>query len=355
MAEIVILGAGVMGSAMSVPAGARGHAIKLVGTHLDEEIVRSVAGNGLHPRLGITLPPQVKAHAWTELGAALTPRTDLVILGVSSAGVGWAIERLVETLRGPVPVVMITKGLAARDGAIKVLPHIVGEEVERRTGFKLPIMAIGGPCIAGELGAERHTSVVLTGDDPDRLETVIDYLGAPFYHARASSDVVGVEFCAAFKNFYALGVGAAAGVLERQGRADNGAQMHNLVASLFTQALEEMTVLVEAHGGKAATVRGLAGSGDLHVTCQAGRNSRMGRLLGLGHTFSKAKAEHMPNDTVEGAQLALDLGPTLRDLWLSGKLSATSMPLARAIVDAICDDAPMNLDFSAYHHVTLAA
>ncbi|MFY8154171.1 MAG: glycerol-3-phosphate dehydrogenase, partial [Hyphomicrobiales bacterium] len=117
MAEIVILGAGVMGSAMSVPAGARGHAIKLVGTHLDEEIVRSVAGNGLHPRLGITLPPQVKAHAWTELGAALTPRTDLVILGVSSAGVGWAIERLVETLRGPVPVVMITKGLAARDGA----------------------------------------------------------------------------------------------------------------------------------------------------------------------------------------------------------------------------------------------
>ncbi len=355
MAEIVILGAGVMGSAMSLPAGEHGHAIRLVGTHLDEEIIRSVAGNGLHPRLGVTLPSTVSAHSWTEFGGVFSPSTDLLILGVSSAGVGWAIERLVETVRAPLPVLMITKGLAPIDGRIEVLPRLVASEVEKRTGLRLPILAVGGPCIAGELAARRHTSVVVTGETRDLIDRSIALLGCGFYHARASSDVVGVEFCAAFKNFFACGVGAAAGWLEREGRAGNGAMMHNLVASLFTQALEEMTILVEAHGGDAATVRGLAGSGDLHVTCQAGRNSRMGRLLGLGMPFSKAKSEHMPNDTVEGAQLALDLGPTLRAMWSDGRLPAARMPLARAIVDAVCDDAPMRLDFDAYHHVSIAA
>eukprot|EP01036_Dinobryon_divergens_P061230 gene61230-81621_t len=88
-----------MGSAMSLPAGEHDHAIRLVGTHLDEEIIRSVAGNGLHPRLGVILPSTVSAHSWTEFGGVLSPSTDLLILGVSSAGVGWAIERLVETVR----------------------------------------------------------------------------------------------------------------------------------------------------------------------------------------------------------------------------------------------------------------
>ena len=81
------------------------------------------------------------------------------------------------------------------------------------------------------------------------VERTLGLLAAPFYHARASSDVVGVEICAAFKNFYALAVGAAAGLLEREGKAANGALMHNLAASLFTQSLEEMTILVEALGG----------------------------------------------------------------------------------------------------------
>ena len=100
MADIVILGAGVMGSAMTLPGAHGGSAIDLVGTHLDEEIIRSVAGNGLHPRLGVTLPASVTAHAWTDFGAAMAKRPELLILGVSSAGVGWAIDRIVESARG---------------------------------------------------------------------------------------------------------------------------------------------------------------------------------------------------------------------------------------------------------------
>lgn len=349
MPDITILGAGVMGSAMSLPAAHRGNRIHLVGTPLDEEIIRSVAGNGLHPRLGVTLPHTVKAHSWTGFGEAMGQGTDLLILGVSSAGVDWAIDRVCEVLTGPVPILMITKGLVPKDGSIEVLPHKVAREIEARTGHRVPVMAVGGPCIAGELAAGRDTSIVVTGADRALIDRALQLLDAPFYHARPSSDVIGVELCAAFKNFYALAVGAAAGMIEREGKAANGALMHNLSSSVFTQALEEMTILVETLGGDAATVRGLPGSGDLYVTCQAGRNSRMGRLFGLGLTYSRAKAEHMANDTVEGAQLALDLGPTLDRMLASGALPADRMPLTGAIVDTVCRDRPLELAFRRFH------
>jgi glycerol-3-phosphate dehydrogenase (NAD(P)+) len=348
MAEIVILGAGVMGSAMTLPAAEGGHRIALVGTHLDEDIVRSVEGNGLHPRLGVTLPATVKARPWTEFGEAMKGAPDLLILGVSSAGIPWAIDRIVESVKSPVPILMITKGLAPRDGGIEVLPRLLAREIERRTGMAMPVMAVGGPCIAGELAARRDTSVVVTGADPALIDRTLGLFEAPFYHARRSGDVVGVEVCAAFKNFFALGVGAAAGRLEQAGKAGNGALMHNLAASAFTQALEEMTVLVEALGGRAETVLGLAGSGDLYVTCQAGRNSRMGRLLGLGLTYSRAKDEHMAADTVEGAQLALDLGPTIEGMMARGDLPSQRMPLASAIIAAVCRDQLLELAFDRF-------
>jgi glycerol-3-phosphate dehydrogenase (NAD(P)+) len=349
MAEIAILGAGVMGSAMAMPAAARGHRVRLVGTHLDEEIVRSVAGNGLHPRLGLKMPESVTAHRWTEFGAVMEGAPDLLILGVSSAGVDWAIERVAEAARRRVPVLMITKGLAGRGDFIEVLPVHVHREVKARTGLDLPVMAVGGPCIAGELAAERDTSVVVTGRDPAEVDAVIELLGARFYHARRSMDVEGVEVCAAFKNFFALAVGASAGQLEVKGRGPNGALMHNIAAGLFTQSLAEMAVLVEACGGQRDTVMGLPGAGDLYVTCQAGRNSRMGRLLGLGMRYRAAKADHMPDDTIEGAELALSLGPTLERMLDTGKLPADAMPLTRAVVDAVCHDRPLAIDWTRFH------
>lgn len=349
MADIAILGAGVMGSAMALPATHGGGSVDLVGTHLDTEIIRSVAGNGLHPRLGVTLPEAVTALEWTGFGAAMAASPRLLILGVSSAGVNWAIERIVESVTAPVPVLMITKGLVARGDTIGTLPDHVAAEVEKRTGLVLSVMAVGGPCIAGELAAQRDTSIVVAGRDPARLSEVLGRLEAPYYHARASNDLVGVEICAAFKNFYALAVGAATGALDRDGPAGNGALAHNLAASAFTQALEEMTILAEAVGGRAETVRGLPGAGDLYVTCQAGRNSRMGRLLGRGLSYSEAKREHMARDTVEGAQLALDLGPTLETMLARGTLPAGRMPLTQAVVAAICRDEPLTLAFDRFH------
>ena len=80
--------------------------------------------------------------------------------------------------------------------------------------------------------------------------------------------------------------------------------MHNLAAGLFAQALSGDDPSREFLGGSEASVMGLAGAGDLYVTCQAGRNSRMGCLLGSGLLYSEAKTNHMADETVEGAELA---------------------------------------------------
>src|ERR1700752_2219026 len=108
MAVITILGAGVMGSAMTLPARDKGHEVRLVGTHFDQAIIDSVAKSGRHPRLNVKLPDGIKTYSFGDFGKALGGDTDLVILGVSSAGIGWAIERLCEVLTRPVPVMMIT-------------------------------------------------------------------------------------------------------------------------------------------------------------------------------------------------------------------------------------------------------
>jgi glycerol-3-phosphate dehydrogenase (NAD(P)+) len=97
------------------------------------------------------------------------------------------------------------------------------------------------------------------------------------------------------------------------------------------------------------TVLGLAGAGDLFVTCQGGRNGRMGRLLGRGLTYREAKAKHMPDDTVEGAELALAVGPTLAEWWANGRLDPDTVPLSRALIDAICHDHPFVIPWPQLH------
>lgn len=338
MARIAILGAGVMGSAMAVPLGQGGHTVDLVGTHLDEAIVQAVCDGRPHPGLKVHLGAHVTAHHWTAFADVMSHGIDALILGVSSAGIEWAIDGISGALNHPVPVVVLTKGLIGTGEAIEIIPHLIAREFKRRKGFALPVLAIGGPCIAGELAAARDTSVILAGADAALVERIAALLQTSFYHVHRSNDVIGVEVCAAFKNFFALGVGAAASAVDRIPEAANKAAAHNVVATTFTRAVAELAVLVEEIGGQRETAFGLAGIGDLHVTCTAGRNSRMGRLLGQGVPYSRAKAEKMPTDTIEGAQLALTLRPTLEQMIARRVLDSERLPLTNAILGAVCRD-----------------
>ena len=86
-----------------------------------------------------------------------------------------------------------------------------------------------------------------------------------------------------------------------------------------------------------------------NVTCQAGRNSRMGRLLGLGLSYQQAKLKHMADDTIEGADLALAIGPTIESLLEQGQLDPARLPLARTIIEAICHNQLMRIPWNRFY------
>jgi glycerol-3-phosphate dehydrogenase len=349
MAVITILGAGVMGSAMILPARDRDHEVRLVGTHLDQAIIDSVAKTGQHPRLNVRLPEGVKAYPHSDFVKALGHDADLIILGVSSAGVGWAIDRLCEALDRPVPVMMITKGLMPTDDTILPLPDFVQSEVKRRKDFTLDLAAVGGPCIAGELAVRRQTGVVITSRTAGLAQKLCDMLATDYYHPRVSDDIEGVELCAAFKNFFAISVGWAQGQFEKAPKTENNAFNFNAASVIFDQAIAEMMVLARFLGGKDRSVWGMPGAGDLYVTCQAGRNSRLGRQLGLGLSYAEVKAGPMKDDTIEGAELGITLAPTLKRLMDSGRLDAQSLPVTQALLTALTANAQLEMPWDRLH------
>ena len=347
MTTLTILGAGVMGSAMTLPAADRGMSVRLAGTHLDEAIVDSVKAGGRHPKLNVKLPEAIVAYRHHEIAAAIVG-CDLVLLGVSSAGIGWAIDRLCETLTAPVPVLMITKGMKPEAASLKALPDHVADELKTRTGLTLPIAAIGGPCIAGELAVRRHTGTVIVAHDEALARRLCALFETAYYHPRPSTDVIGVEVCAAFKNFFAIAVGWAAGHIEMMPATDNKAFNHNAAAILFDQAIVELLHIATALGGKPESVWGMPGAGDLYVTCQAGRNSRLGNHLGRGLSYRQTKAGPMKGDTIEGAELGLAAAASLRAMMQAGTLARPRLPLTGALLAALVEDTPLDIPWTEF-------
>lgn len=349
MAKIVILGAGVMGSAFAVPAADNGHEVHLVGTHLDGAWIESIQARGYHPKLKCHLPEGIRAHTHDRFTEALGRDTDLICLGVNSAGVEWAVAQLAQTLRRPIPIVMITKGLRGTDGGFEIFPRIVARDLDRAGLGGARVAAVGGPCIAGELAARRETGVVFTHDDADFLAWLRELMtNARYYHVATSTDVQGVEACAAWKNFYALSIGIPEGLRGRRPAAENGARMHNPEAFLFAQAVREMRILAAFMGGDPDSVAGMAGAGDLYVTCQGGRNSRMGRRLGAGELYRDVMAGPMRGETIEGAELALAVGEHLEALCATGTLPGSRLPLARALSHAIVQSVPLDIPWADF-------
>jgi glycerol-3-phosphate dehydrogenase (NAD(P)+) len=178
-------------------------------------------------------------------------------------------------------------------------------------------------------------------------------LRTPYYHVWPSTDMVGVETCVALKNLYALAIGCVNGLLEKDGvggpqGAPPDAVMFNVAAGLFAQGLWETAYMVELMGGDRRSVFTLPGAGDLYVTSMGGRNQRMGRYLGLGMPFSEAKAQHMADITVEGAQLAQAIGPTVEQMVAAGKLDAAAIPLMLTMIEIVCHDAPVVFPWDAF-------
>ena len=347
MTAIVILGSGVMGSALTFPLADNGHDVRLVGTHLDRDIIDSVRATGVHPGLNRKVPESVRAHQLEELKTAFDG-AEVVVSGVNSFGVRWAGQQLAPLLQPDMLVIAIAKGMAASDdGDLHILPDVLAEQVPPELRSRIPWAAIGGPSIAGEVAARRDTCVVFTGRD----QAAVDRLAATFrtgwYHVWTSTDMVGVEVCAAMKNCYALGVGVAEGILERLGEADSPDRNHNYEAALFAQGAAEMGQMVRLLGGRPETPYGLPGVGDMYVTSTGGRNVRVGRMLGSGLRFPQAQ-ERMGGITLEGAAAIQVIGGALPKLTGRGIIDAADFPLMRHLYAVVGENQSLRTPWSSF-------
>jgi glycerol-3-phosphate dehydrogenase (NAD(P)+) len=352
VAKVAIVGAGFMGTALSWPLADNGHTVRLVGTHLDGHIISRCLEQGYHPKLKRELPPAVQPYYVEEIAQALDG-VEVIVSGVNSSGVHWIGRTIGPYLQPGQLIIAVTKGLeAAESGDLLILPDVLASELPAGIRDQVKLAAIGGPCIAGELAGRRQSCVVFGSRDFDAVEGLAAIFRTPYYHVWTTTDLVGLEVCAALKNAYTLSVGVVAGLLERAGGADAaGAHMHNLAAACFAQACTEIESVLQIMGEEHAFAYGLPGAGDLYVTCQGGRSIRLGRLLGLGHSLAEAR-EIMAGETLEAAECVLVMGGALPKLAARGLVSSDDFPLMRALVDIVVHGRPPDLSLDAFFRRT---
>lgn len=348
MATIAVLGAGIMASALATPLADNGHAMRLVGTHLDRDIIDSIKATGIHPNLGLKLPEGTTAYQLEEAADAFDG-VDLVMSGVNSFGVQWAGQQLAELLRPGMHVIALAKGMQAdEDGNLTILPRVLANEIHEDLRNQLTFSAIAGPSIAGEVAVHRHTSVVFTGDNAEVLEMWRELFATEHYHVWTNTDFVGVEVCAATKNCYAFGAGFMSGILDAMGEAAGDRYVNfNYGAALFGQASIEMIQFMDLLGGKPTTPLGLPGIGDCFVTSMGGRNVKCGRLVGSGMTFSEARGQ-MPGVTLEGAAAIKVIGEAMVKLTGRGVVAPEKFPLLRHLYEVVGLDQQVNVPWDSF-------
>ena len=295
--KAVVVGAGSWGTAFARLLADRGHEVTLASR--DPEQARVIAETGRNPRyLANTSLAGVDA---TTIPEAPSAEADVVVVAVPSR----AFAGVVDELPGAAPVLSLTKGLDPGSG--ERLSTLVRDR---------PVAVLSGPNFAEEVAQGLPGAAVIASED-DALAVELQHaINSLVFRVYVNPDVVGVELCAAAKNVIALAAGGVDGV----GLGDNGK------AALITRGLAEMARLGEACGARPETFAGLAGMGDLIVTCWSrhGRNRRAGELIARGATAEEAAAQI--GQVVEG----LTTAPVLRDL-------AHRLEIELPITEGVCD------------------
>ena len=319
MAIITIIGAGMMGSGISRPARENGHEVRLVGTVLDDHIIDRLKQDNWHLNMKRTLPDGISYYHFPELDAALDG-CDYVVGGVSSFGVEFFAREVLPHLKKGEKVLSVTKGLLDDEaGNLQTFPEYLAT-VRPDIAFS----AIGGPCTSYELMDKHQTMVYFCGPDAEVLNEFKKLLSTDYYHIGISTDIRGVEGCAALKNAYACGVSLGIGLAEKL--EGENAYMYNPQAALFGQSVREMTRLVKLLGGNPELAGGIPGAGDLFVTIFGGRTRMLGKLLGLGQSYPEVKAK-LSGVTLEAVVIITVMSRALRRQAEAGKVDLRDYPL----------------------------
>jgi glycerol-3-phosphate dehydrogenase (NAD(P)+) len=277
----VVVGAGSWGTAFACLLRDSGHDVTLAAR--DPYQVAAIAETARNPRYA--REARLDGIAAATIADAPVAEAELVVMAVPSRVFG----EVVRTLPGDGPVLSLTKGLDPATGAR------LSTLVETR-----PVAVLSGPNIADEVVRRLPAAAVVASDDLELAVRVQVAVHSALFRVYVSDDVTGVELCAAAKNVIALAAGGADGL----------SLGDNAKAALVARGLAEMSRLAESAGARPDTFAGLAGMGDLIVTCwsPSGRNRRAGELIAQGATAAEAAAEI--GMVVEG----LTTAPVLRDL-----------------------------------------
>ena len=344
MAIVTIIGAGMMGSALAFPARENGHEVRLVGTHLDREIIETSIKTNRHPKFTKDFPAGIKYFQIEDVETAIAG-SDMIIGGVSSFGVDWFGDVILPIIPEDIPVITVTKGLMdTEDGKLLCYPDIWQKKLDE-LGKKTSLNAIGGPCTSYELVAHDQTEVAFCGKDIEILRKLKEIMATDYYHISLSTDVIGIESAVALKNGYALGIALTIGLNQKAFGLDS--ELHfNSQAAVFGQAVKEMYRLLDYQG--AGTLENLAvGAGDLYVTVYGGRTRLVGILLGRGMNIDEAKAE-LNGVTLESLVVAVRVARAVKNRAAAGVLDEKDFPLLMHVDKILTDKLPVNIPWDDF-------
>ena len=342
MKKIIIIGAGAMGSAFAVPCIDNKNDVTIVGTHLEDDLIDSINSNKhFHPALKTQLPNEIKLASFNKLQSILQKDIDLIVAGISSVGIEWFVRQISKNYRQKLPIVLLTKGLSIVDNELTTLSDKIKNLLKKEGHSEINISAIKGPCLAAGLANKMRTGTVIANQDIKECQLLKDMISTNYYSTEISEDITGVELSGAIKNIYSMLIGASEGLSNSKAPKEIQSKFFlNTAASLIHRSISEMVEFVSHYGGKPETVYGLAGLGDLYVSAIGGRNSIMGKYLGEGYLYNDAKEKFMKDTTVEGAQLALEIGPRIFE-----DLNSKNFPLMFSMLKTICDKKKLQIDW----------
>lgn len=269
MSRIAIIGAGAWGTGLAIVLGRKGtHTVRLWAN--EPEVSESIANHQVNQRFlpGFQLPQAVRAT--NDLTDALTD-AEMVVSVMPSQHCRSLFERMAPALRPEMLFVSCTKGL--EDRSLLRMTEVIADVLQKHK-FTPRVGALSGPSFAKEVARGDPTAVTVASSDSELARTVQQAFNDSRFRVYTNDDVIGVELGGALKNCIAI----AAGVCDGLGLG------HNSVAALITRGLAEVARLVVACGGRLDTMAGLAGLGDLVLTCTGdlSRNRSVGVELGKG-------------------------------------------------------------------------
>ena len=318
MKNILIIGGGAMGSAFTFPCLENNNKVTITEPYSKLFIRNLSSKNKFHSALKIKLPKKLKFKKFSN--KLLKEKFDLIVIALSLSGIDF-IGNYLKNLYIKTPILVLTKGLKYEKRNNKILT--ISQQLKKNYNIS-NISVLKGPCLAKELARKNQTSVIVANHDISKARQIGRMISTKYYLTEFSNDTIGIEVCSAIKNIYSMVIGAG--------------QSLNASSNLFQKSLIEMNYLTKYLKGKEETTLSLAGVGDLYVSAAGGRNSKMGSYLGKGYTFNSAKKKFMPNDTVEGEQLAREIAP-----FILKKIDKKRVPLMINLLKTIINNTKLKV------------